>query len=231
MTDLHCHVLPFVDDGSDSVENSISMIEEAVRQGVKNLVLTPHYRKGFFFIEDKKVIEVFEDFKRQVEERNLPIKLFLGREITVFDDFSKLMESKEFLTIAGGKFVLLEFPYQTEVDIEEICYGVKLNGFIPVVAHVERYSYFRSVENVDRLKKSGVVIQVNASAVVNKSYSEENKFVKKLLKNRLVDIVASDNHYSRINYMALAYKKVKSKYKDYADLIFKINPEYVITQK
>ena len=59
MTDLHCHVLPFVDDGSDSVENSISMIEEAVRQGVKNLVLTPHYRKGFFFIEDKKVIEVF----------------------------------------------------------------------------------------------------------------------------------------------------------------------------
>ncbi|MBQ7373163.1 MAG: hypothetical protein IJW64_01190 [Clostridia bacterium] len=230
MTDLHCHVLPFVDDGSDSLENSISMVEEAVKQGVRNMVLTPHFRKGFFCEDDQRVIEVFEDFKKQVERRNLPVNLFLGREITVFKELTQMIENKKFLSLAGGKFVLLEFPYQIEVDIEEICYGVRLCGFIPVVAHVERYSYFRSVENVERLRKSGVVIQVNCAPVVNKSYAEENKFVKKLLKLKLVDVVASDYHYSRNNYMALAYQKVKSKYKDYADLIFKTNPEYIIKQ-
>lgn len=231
MTDLHCHVLPFVDDGSDSVENSILMIEDAVRQGVKNLVLTPHYRKGVFDKDDKKIIEVFENFKKEVERRSLPVKLFLGREITVFSGFSKMIEDKSFLSIAGGKFVLVEFPYQKEVDIEEICYGIKLNGFTPIVAHVERYSYFRNASDVERLRKSGVVIQVNAASVVNKSYKEENKFVKLLLKKKLVDIVASDFHFSRVNYMGQAYKKVKSKYKEYAELIFKINPEYVISQK
>ena len=231
MTDLHCHVLPFVDDGSKSLEESILMIEDSIKQGVKNLVLTPHYREGSFEKSDSEIIATFEELKRQVEKRSLPISLFLGREITFFKEFSKLIESKDFLTLAGGKFVLLEFPYQTEVDIEEICYSVKLNGFIPVVAHVERYSYFRNIKDVERLKKSGVVIQVNCAPVVNKSYGEENKFVKKLLKNRLVDVVASDNHFSRVNYMAQAYQKVKSKYKDYADLIFKTNPEYIITQK
>ena len=231
MTDLHCHVLPFVDDGSKSLEESILMIEESINQGIKNLVLTPHYRQGVFTKDDSEIVAAFEVLKREVEKRALPINLFLGREITVFKEFSKLIESKNFLTLGGGKFVLIEFPYQTEVDIEEICYSVKLNGFIPVVAHVERYSYFRNVKDVERLKKNGVVIQVNCSPIVNKSYTEENKFVKKLLKNRLVDVVASDNHFSRVNYMAKAYQKVKSKYKDYADLIFKTNPEYIIKQK
>ena len=57
MTDIHCHVLPFVDDGSDSLETAISMLEEQIRQGVKNILLTPHYRKGFYFAENKEVTE------------------------------------------------------------------------------------------------------------------------------------------------------------------------------
>ena len=99
---------------------------------------------------------------------------------------------------------------------------------MPVVAHVERYSYYRSIERVKRLKECGAVIQINSSPIVKKSLKSENKFVKKLLKERLVDVVASDWHSTRTNCFKEAYKKVESKFGDYADLIFSVNPTHVV---
>ena len=228
MTDIHCHVLPYVDDGSDGIETSLSMLEQQICQGVQNVILTPHYRQGFYVAEDSELKAGFEELKGKVKEKGLDINIYLGREITVYTGLEEDIKQGKFLSLAGSKFVLLEFPYDTETDIEEICYKVKLCGYIPVVAHVERYSYFRSLEKVERLKESGVVIQINASPIVKKSFSSENKFVKKLLKNKLVDIVASDFHSTRNNYFKEAYEKVKSKYKDYADLIFDLNPTHII---
>ncbi len=228
MTDIHCHVLPFVDDGADSFETSLSMIEEQIRQGVKNIIATPHYRKGFYFADDGEVEECFAELQSRVKEKGLDVNLYLGREITVYEGLEQDVKEGKFLSLANSKFVLLEFPYDTDTDIEEICYNVRLHGYYPVVAHVERYSYFRSVEKVKRLKESGVVIQINASPIVKRASGSENKFVKKLLKNRLVDIVASDYHSTRDNCFGEAYEVVKSKYKDYADLIFNTNPTHII---
>ena len=123
----------------------------------------------------------------------------------------------------------MEFPYLTETDVEDVCYNVKLLGLIPVVAHVERYFYLRNEESIFRLKEIGAVIQVNADTIVAKPFSKERKFVKKLLKHRLVDVVASDSHYLRQSRMADAYSWVKSKHKEYADLIFDINPTHIVT--
>ena len=231
MTDIHCHVLPFVDDGSDSFETSVSMLEEMIEQGVKNVIVTPHYRKGFYFAENSEIIEVFEELKSIAKEKGLNIDLFLGREITTYEGLSKDLEQGKALSLAGSKFLLLEFPYDTDTDIEEICYNAKLCGYLPVVAHVERYSYYRSIEKVRRLKESGVVIQINASPIVKKSLASENKFVKKLLKERLVDVVASDWHSTRMNCFKDAYEKVSAKYGDYADLIFDINPTRIVNSK
>ncbi len=229
MTDIHCHILPFVDDGSDSIETSISMLEELVRQGVKNVILTPHYRKGFYVAEKSEIIACFEELKQVATQKGIDINLYLGREITVYKGLGKDFDEGKFLSLANSKYILLEFPYETETDIEEICYRVNLQGYVPVIAHVERYSYYRSVEKVVKLKEYGAVIQVNSSPIVKKSSLSENKFVKKLLKEKLVDIVASDWHSTRDNYFRQAYDKVKSKYdQEYADLIFKKNPAYII---
>ena len=231
MTDIHCHVLPFVDDGSDGIETSLSMLEEQIKQGVKNVIVTPHYRENFYFAKDSEIIETFNELKAATKEKGLDVNLYLGREITVYNGLEENLKAGKFLSLAESKFVLLEFPYDTDTDIEEICYKVKLCGLVPVVAHVERYSYYRSIEKIERLKASGVVIQVNASPIVKKSFSSENKFVKKLLKARLVDVVASDWHSTRTNYLKEAYDKVKAKYGDYADLIFDVNPTHIINSK
>ena len=228
MIDIHCHVLPFVDDGSDSFETSILMLKEQISQGVKNVILTPHYRKGFYFEDNLQIKETFGELQALVKEKGLDINLYLGREITIYEDFEKDLKEGNCLTLAGGKFLLVEFPYDTETDVEEVCYKVKLAGYIPVVAHVERYSYCRDEEKVKRIKESGAVIQINASPIVKQSLASENKFVKKLLKAHLVDVVASDWHSTRKNCFKEAYQKVKSKYGDYADLIFSVNPMQII---
>lgn len=230
MTDIHCHALPFVDDGSQSFEQTILMLKEQIKQGVKSVVLTPHYRKHFYAESDETVRAVFDELCQKVKQEGLDINLYLGREITVYKGVSEIMDKGEFISMANGKFVLLEFSYDKDTDIEEVCYRVRLSGYLPIVAHIERYSYFRSVEAVARLRTSGVVVQVNATSVAEKSFAQENKFVKELLKRKLVDVVASDYHFNRENFMAQAYARVKSKYgEDYAKLIFDKNPTYIAT--
>ena len=227
MTDIHAHILPFVDDGSDSLEHSLEMLLESSRMGVKRVICTPHYRRGFFAEEEQRIEEVFEELKAAAKERSIEVELYLGREFTVYDGLVNDLKEGKFNSAKRNKFVLLEFPYDTETDIEEICYSVKLLGFVPVIAHIERYSYFRTEECVQRAKDCGAVIQVNASTIIQKPFPKETKFVKKLLKKRLVDIVASDAHYARGNSFGAAYEKIKAKYKDYADLIFDINPTHI----
>lgn len=230
MIDIHCHALPFVDDGSENYEQTLSMLKEEIKQGVKGVILTPHYRRHSFAESDETVRSVFTELCKKVEQEGLQIQLYLGREITVYKGIAEIMDKGEFISMANGRFVLLEFPYEKDTDIEEICYRVRLSGYLPIVAHVERYSYFRSVEAVKRLRASGVVVQVNATSVAQKSYGEENRFVKDLLKKKLVDVVASDYHYKRENFMAQAYAKVKSWCgEDYAKLVFCQNPNYVAT--
>ena len=231
MTDIHAHILPFVDDGSDSFEHSIEMLSDSSRMGVKRIICTPHYRRGFFAEDEQRIEEVFDELKALAKKQNIDVELYLGREFTVYDGLIEDLKEGKFDTAKRNKFVLLEFPYDTETDVEEICYNVKLLGFVPVIAHVERYSYFRNEENVSRVRNGGAVIQVNASAVVGKSFGAENKFVKKLLKKKLVDVVASDYHFMREDHIGLAYKKVKSKYgEEYADLIFEKNPNYITSR-
>ena len=227
MTDIHAHILPFVDDGSDSFEHSIEMLSDSSRMGVKRIICTPHYRRGFFAEDEQRIEEVFDELKALAKKQNIDVELYLGREFTVYDGLIEDLKEGKFDTVKRNKFVLLEFPYDTETDVEEICYNVKLLGFVPVIAHAERYSYFRTEECVQRAKDCGAVIQVNASTIIQKPFPKETKFVKRLLKKRLVDVVASDTHYARGNFFGEAYEKVRAKYKDYADLIFDINPTHI----
>jgi protein-tyrosine phosphatase len=204
------------------------MLEECVKQGVKNIIFTPHYRKGSYALPASEILKAYDNFTQKIKEKGIQINTAIGREITVHKGMDEGLEQGNFLPLAEGKYILLEFPYEMETDVEEFCYQVRLAGYIPVIAHIERYSYFREVSLVESARKNGAVITVNAASVVKRSYPEENKFVKQLLKKRLVDIVASDYHSDRGNFMAEAYKKVKAKYKEeYADLIFKTNPNHL----
>ena len=227
MIDLHSHVLPMVDDGSESLNHSLDMVKTAISQGVKELVLTPHYR-GVFNLSKKELEEKFNDFKAQVQKENLPINLSLGQEIYVDNDTKKDLIDNKFLTINQTKYVLLEFNYTQDNDIAEYVYEFSRLGYKPIIAHVERYAYL-TIYDIAEIKSMGALIQINAESLVGKGNFANKRLVKKLIKNDLVDIVSNDMHWGREYLMAKAYKCVCKKFsKEIADNLFIVNPQKVL---
>lgn len=230
MIDLHSHVLPMVDDGSESLNHSLDMVKTAISQGVKELVLTPHYR-GVFNLSKKELEEKFNDFKAQVQKENLPINLSLGQEIYVDNDTKKDLIDNKFLTINQTKYVLLEFNYTQDNDIAEYVYEFSRLGYKPIIAHVERYTYL-TIYDIAEIKSMGALIQINAESLVGKGNFANKRLVKKLIKNDLVDIVSNDMHWGREYLMAKAYKCVCKKFsKDIADNLFIVNPQKVLNDE
>ena len=228
MVDIHTHIIPYVDDGSDALEKSIALLTEEAEKGVTAVCLTPHLRKGQFEKTDDEIRSAFEDFRAAAEKANAPVKLFLGREIHIYDGMTDDFAKGKLITMGNGKCVLLEFPYDDYTDIDDVCYETSLLGYTPVIAHIERYSYFRDIGKAERVKRAGAKIQVNARSIVNPLSGGFN-FVKKLLKEKLVDAVASDVHYGRRNDLSEAYEKIADRDESYADKIFNEIPLRILS--
>ena len=118
MVDLHAHLLPNIDDGSGCIEDSFLMLDDAMVQGVTDIVLTTHLNDSY----SPTVCQVksaFEEFQNKASDKGYNINLYLGQEIYVGNGFEKVFSKKEFLTLNGTNFVLLEFDYVEEFDIAE----------------------------------------------------------------------------------------------------------------
>ena len=212
MIDMHTHVIPFVDDGSKSIEDSIDMIKQELQQGIDTVICTPHFIHRRY---EKSVDEIKKNYNLlldKVKELNLNVNLLLGQEIcyTHRVNIIEMLKKKELLTLNDTPYVLLEFSYHHEPeDIYDIIYNFRVNGYKVVVAHVERYEWI-TVDKVKGLISEGAIIQINSGSVVGSNSIKEKRFVKKILKLDLVDIVASDIHSFRPSTMDVALKKVKN---------------------
>lgn len=227
MIDIHTHILPFIDDGSPSDSISINMLEECAKQGITDIILTPHYRNAFK-LTPSETEKAFQKFNKKVLEQNLPINLYLGQEIFVEKDYKKVFKENKILTLNNTKFVLIEFDYFTDQDIVEVVYELKRKGFISIVAHIERY-VSADLEVALEVKNLGGYIQVNAESIVGETKRFYKKFIKKLFKNGLVDFVSSDIHYDRMNYMSQARRYVEKKFgKQTAEDVFINNAKMII---
>ena len=226
MIDIHTHVLPFVDDGSATIEKSLQMLKGSVLQGVTDVILTPHCR-AHYNETPQSLKNSFDDFVKIVTENGIKVNLYLGQEIFINKHIKEKLQNGEHLTLNGSKYILLE-PDYVECEVTEAVYELTRIGYIPIVAHVERFPYITE-QDVVEIKELGGLIQVNASALFCNDFRTDKKRVKRFLKAGLVDFVASDIHSNRENYMQKAYKYVKSKYGiNYADAVFILNAKKII---
>jgi len=224
MTDVHSHIIQELDDGSPSLETSLKLIEEEIKQGVTDIICTPHYRFGLFESSGETVLSKFDEIKKAALKLFPNLNLYCGREIYYSEESYKLIKNKQIETLNGTKYLLMEFPFFSETDIDEICYNIGVFGYTPVIAHIERYVYFRDVNLVSSVKKNGAMIQINAGTICGASGNALRKFAFKLMKNDLIDFIGSDLHYGRTCYMAEAYEKVSKKFGGiYAEKIFNLN--------
>ena len=220
MIDIHTHILPFIDDGSDSVEKSIEMLKNQKLLGVTDVFLTPHFRTGEYEYNKQTVVDKYNDFLQKLEGvEGLP-NLYLGQESFCDEGIYARLENKDVVCLGDSKTVLLEFNYKTDTDIADYVYNCSVLGYFPIVAHIERYRYIDKYMIIE-IKQNGGLIQVNASAVVGRMGKQVQHFVLKLIKEGLVDFIASDLHQDTENYLKDAYEFIKKKFKSkVADALF-----------
>lgn len=224
--DIHSHILPNVDDGSSSLGHSIEMLQNEADCGVSEIICTPHYHFGMFTTPKHIIEKEFVDLT--VEAEKLGIKLHLGSEIALKKPVSKDFLEQNCFTLANSRYVLVEFSYHNFVDVAEIVYEMKHLGYLPIIAHVERYSYV-AMKDVEYFIESGAYIQVNAESVASKKNRQYNKLVMKYIKNNLVHFIASDTHHSRTFFLGEAYKMIKKKFgNERAEILFQQNPKKII---
>ncbi len=227
MIDIHTHILPFVDDGSLDNNISIDMLKECVNQGITDIILTPHYRK-IYKLPPNVLKGEFEKFKKIVSDENLPVNLYLGQEIFIDEHYKRAFANKKVLSMNDSKFVLLEFDYDKYVDMTEIVYELKVLGYIPIIAHYERYLN-SDLKTAFEIKSLGGLIQVNAESIVGKFKRRYYGLVKKLFKENLIDFVSSDVHHNRENLLLEANKFVEKKFGvDTANKVFTLNAKKII---
>lgn len=233
MIDMHNHILFGVDDGARTLEESMELINEEVKKGVSQIIFTPHFNKRKYYLNQDKVSANFQMLKEASKKENLNVQLYLGNEIYLdSNDYISIIDNG-FYTLAGSKYILVEFNEIIPLDnMPEICYEINVSGYIPIIAHTERYEIlYRNTNLLCEILNEGAHLQVNASSIINKENKSRNKFAHYLLKNQLISFAASDVHntVSRRFYLDEAYKSVaKICSKEYADKIFKHNQLNII---
>lgn len=198
MIDFHTHILYGIDDGCKTIEESINILKKLERQNVKDIVLTPHYiENSDYNCNNEKKEFLLTKLKNQIKIENIDINLYLGNEIYRTDSIIELIDKNEIKTINNSKYILIEFPFMNEDNnMKDYIYNLILSGYIPVIAHPERYEYFKKdYSKIEELFEIGAKFQINIGSIVGQYGKDSKKLVKKILKNRHAFIIGSDIHH------------------------------------
>lgn len=195
MIDIHCHILPGIDDGSNSLGKTLEMLKIAEKDGTDKIVATPH----FHYKSDNNN---FADIEKQVEQLNkiiikkFMIKIMPGQEIYL--DKSLLNNYRKGLIkgLNNTRYMLLELPMKNYPEYAiDLLYELRIMGIIPIIAHPERYKYFSEhLTLINEFIEEGCLFQMNAGSLEGKFGYLTQKITKKLIKNRIYDFIASDAH-------------------------------------
>ena len=195
MIDIHTHIIYDVDDGSDTLDESIAILKEAFLNGVTDIILTPHYLDDVSY-DKNKILNNYILILKEAKKNNIEIKLHLGNEIAIYGNIVKVLEDKRIETLAGSKYILIEFPMGTDVDyVFDTIYEIKIKGLIPIIAHPERCECFvKHIERINEVIKEGALIQCNTGSLMGLYGSTAKKIVRMLLKEGKITFFATDTH-------------------------------------
>ncbi len=213
MKDLHTHILFGVDDGCKDISESISLLKEAEKQGITELVITPHYMKDTkYTCNNEEKNKRFAELQEAVKKENINIKLYLGNEVYITEDFVKLLKKGEIQTINNSKYLLLEFPMGNMLfNTKDIIYKLVISGYVPILAHPERYRIFQKhPDHIDEYLRMGVLLQGNYKSLYGKYGKEAKKTLTYYLKKNKITFLGSDCHHEKDFKLKKLKKKLKS---------------------
>lgn len=193
--DIHSHVLPGLDDGAASEEEALKMLREARRQGIREVIATPHFGRPFPNNCPDRIRNMCADLQEKAEQKKIRIKIYPGQEIMYSEEIPGMLSRGELLTLADSRFVLVEFHFG--VAYSEVLRAVRMlmiEGYSPVLAHVERYKDLRREDRIEELLAQGAYLQINFSSAGGKWYSETTRWSRTLLSREHVHFMGTDMH-------------------------------------
>lgn len=235
MIDIHSHILPGVDDGAQTEEDSLLMARAAVQDGITTIVATPHHRNGKYDNERENILKWVETLGHLFEKEGIPLTVLPGQETRINGDMIEELEERIILPINDTKYVFVEFPSANVPRYaSQMLFDIQVAGYIPIIVHPERNQEL--IEHPARLYefvKKGALTQVTAASVVGKFGKNIQKFSQQLIESNLTHFIASDAHNttSRGFVMSEALEAIQKQYGSDYSYLFLENSELLIGNK
>lgn len=231
LIDMHCHILPGIDDGAKNKLETIEMLKLMKEEGVVAIIATPHYRPGMFTPDMKEIQRRFQWTRKAAYEEG--IYLWLGCECYAHEQMLEKLDEKKYNRMGKSRYLLVEFSSLHSYNIVRQYIGIIVSaGYIPIIAHVERIPALgEHIDYIWDLKELGAKIQVNAESILGESGWKVKRSMRKLMNEDAIDYIASDSHGAkkRVPNLGKCYRYVEKKMgKEYAKQVFYENPKKII---
>lgn len=199
MIDIHCHILPGLDDGAESLDVSLAMAEMAVADGVTHVVCTPHITPGVYHNTAEGIASQVARLQADLDVRGIPLRLAAGADIHISPTLVADLESGVVPTLAGSRAILFEPPHHVlPPRMDQAVARLIAAGYVPVITHPERLSWIESrYDLVVALSDMGAPMQITAGSITGAFGKRPQYWAERMLDEGRVDIVASDAHNTR----------------------------------
>lgn len=211
-TDFHSHLLPGLDDGVRTFEQSLELILELKKTGITKIITTPHIYNSKYNNSPETILPKLEELKSYLKTQNCEIEIEAAAEYYLDDFFLNKIKNNEPLLTFGDKHILFELSYINESHlIHEAVYLLLSNGYSPILAHPERYNYYHfNLNKYQILKNYGLSFQLNINSLSGYYEDDCKKMAQKLIDADMIDFVGSDTHHG--NHILALQKSLNSTY-------------------
>ncbi|MBI5182735.1 MAG: hypothetical protein HZA06_07510 [Nitrospirae bacterium] len=230
LIDIHCHILPGIDDGSNDIEESLEMARIAKADGISHIFATPHIMDGAYDNRAEDIAIPFTDLKNRLPEG---LTLFYGADVRICPDIIKRIEEGNIPTLNGSSYLMLELPaYTLPPHIDNLIFNLRQRKIIPIITHPERHAILmKDISALARFRGYDAMFQITAMSLTGDFGREVQKASLAMIEAGLADFVATDAHdpKKRPPILSMAYEEVKRRFdNDTAEKLFLHNPRKIM---
>ncbi|MCM3633956.1 tyrosine-protein phosphatase [Paenibacillus camelliae] len=198
MIDIHTHILPGLDDGAGSLDESIALAEQAVQNGIHTVIATPHHHARGYYTSYEQIELEAAKLNDELDKRGIALEVLVGQEVRVYDELLQDLEGGLLTTLASTQYMLIEFPSSNvPKGADELFHELRLLDITPIIAHPERNRELAgNLRLLSELVEAGALAQLTSSSVSGNMGRKLQKLSLEMCKKGLVHFIASDAHHA-----------------------------------
>lgn len=233
MIDIHCHILPGVDDGAKHLEDSIAMAKQAISEGIHTIIATPHHKNGRYNNPKNSVLADLTRLNERIQQEQIPLTIIPGQEVRIHGELIEGYQQDEILTLTGtSRYLFVELPTNhIPRYTEQILFDIQMRDLVPIIVHPERNTALQEQpERLYHFVQNGALTQITASSLTGKFGTKIKKFTNEIIEHNLTHFVASDAHNtkSRGFNMLDANQEINQNYGQHTLYTFMDNAQHIL---